>query len=128
MVFTDGKMTAQTTYELQKMFNVHGANEVYARISTRHHYTPGNGDHSLNRGLERAALAKALGLAFNPEIGLFKAYGDITCQPPPDFSDYHELKAPGEWTSLTLDQMLPILRSYGALVAREILNTGVKVS
>ena len=127
MVFTDGKMTAQTTYELQKMFNVHGANEVYARISTRHQYTPGNGDHSLNRGLERAALAKALGLAFNPEIGLFKAYGDVTCQPPPDFSDYHELKAPGEWTSLTLDQMLPILRSYGALVAREILNTGVKV-
>jgi hypothetical protein len=33
MVFTDGKMTAQTTYELQKMFNVHGANEAAWRLS-----------------------------------------------------------------------------------------------
>lgn len=127
VVFTDGKTTAQTTYELQKMFNAHGANEVYARISTKHQFTPGNGDHSVDLGLDRAVLAKALGLPFNPEIGLFKAYGDVRCQPSPDFSDYKELKVAGEWTSLTLDQMLPILRSYGTLVAREILETGVKV-
>jgi hypothetical protein len=32
------------------------------------------------RGLERAVLAKALKLPFDPEIGLWKAYGDVTCQ------------------------------------------------
>src|SRR4029453_18282811 len=33
----------------------------------------------------------------------------------------------GELASFTLGQRLPILRSYGSLVAREILNTGVQV-
>ena len=127
VIFSDGGAIAQTTDELQRMFKAHGANEVYARIATTRVLNPGNGDHSVNRGLERAVLAKALSLPFNPEIGLWKAYGDITCQPSPDFRDYPQLKAPGEWTSLRLDQMLPILRAYGAMVAREILNTGVQV-
>jgi arabinogalactan endo-1,4-beta-galactosidase len=34
---------------------------------------------------------------------------------------------PGPWTSLKLEQMLPVLRAYGALAAREILKTGVQV-
>ena len=126
-VFTDGEFTAHTPEQLQQLFIKYGANEVYARISTTRVFVSGNQDHSINRGLERAALAKALNLPFNPELGLFKSYGDITHQPSPDFTDYPQLKLPGEWISLTLDQMLPILRSYGKLVAQEILDTGVKV-
>ena len=128
MVYTDGKITAKSVEELQRLFAAHGATEVYARIATSRDKTAGFGDHSLNRGLMRARLAKSLGLPFNPELGLFKFYGDVRCQPSPDFSEYPELRVPGVWTSLTLEQMLPILRSYGALVAKTILDTGVKVN
>jgi len=127
LVFTDGIDTARTTEELQRLFMQYGANEVYARIATTRTYTVGFGDHSLTRGLERARLAQSLGLRFNPELGLFNIYGDVTCQPPPDFHEYPQLQLPDPWTSLTVDQMLPILHSYGAIVAREILDTGVQV-
>jgi len=127
LVFTDGIDTARTTGEVQRLFMQYGANEVYARIATTRTYTVGFGDHSLTRGLERAHLAQSLGLRFNPELGLFNIYGDVTCQPPPDFHEYPQLQLPGPWTSLTVDQMLPILHSYGAIVAREILDTGVQV-
>jgi len=125
--FTDGNTTAKDPTELQKMFIRHGANEVYARIATTQEYRTGFGDHSMNRGLERARMARALNLPFNPELGLFNIYGDVRCQPPPDFSGYPEIKVPGAWSSLSLRQMLPILRLYGASAARQILSTGVKV-
>jgi arabinogalactan endo-1,4-beta-galactosidase len=125
--FTDGKVTAKTPEDLQRMFVSHGANEVYARIATTQKYRNGFGDHSMNRGLERARMAKALNLPFNPELGLFNIYGDVRCQPAPDFSDYPEIKVPGPWTSLTIDQMMPLLRLYATLAARQILSTGAKV-
>lgn len=127
VTFTDGKVTATNPQELQKLFASHGANEVYARIATEQRYKIGPSDHSMERALERARTAKSLGLPFNPELGIFKTYGDIRCQPAPDFSDYPDIKVPGVWTSLTLDQMLPILRAYGAVAARQILSTGVQV-
>ena len=127
IVFTDGQVTARNAEELQRLYVRYGANEVYARIATTRSYRTGFGDHSLNKGLERARLAKALNLPFNPELGLFNIYGDIRCQPSPDFSEYPELKVPGDWPALSLEQMLPALRSYGAIAAREILKTGVKV-
>jgi arabinogalactan endo-1,4-beta-galactosidase len=127
ITFTDGKLTANSPEQLQKLFVSHGANEVYARIATTQHYRIGSGDHSVDRGLERARMAAALNLHFNPEIGLFNIYGDVRCQPSPDFSDYPEINLPAPWTSLTLAQMLPVLRSYGAAAARQILATGVKV-
>jgi arabinogalactan endo-1,4-beta-galactosidase len=125
--FTDGKITARNPEELQRFYQIHGANEVYARIATTQKYRTGFGDHSMNRGLERARMAKSLNLPFNPELGLFNIYGDVRCQPAPDFSDYPEIKLPGPWTSLTLEQMLPVLRLYGTLAARQILSTGVNV-
>lgn len=125
--FTDGKVTAKNTEDLQRMFVSHGANEVYARIATTQKYRTGFGDHSMERGLERARMAKALNLPFNPELGLFNIYGDVRCQPAPDFSDYPEIKVPGPWTSLSLEQMLGVLKSYGAAAARQIASTGVKV-
>jgi arabinogalactan endo-1,4-beta-galactosidase len=72
-------------------------------------------------------VAKKLGVPFNPELGLFRSYGDIRCQAPPDFSDYVEIDVPGQWESLTLEQMLPPLRAYGAVVAEMILDTGIDV-
>jgi arabinogalactan endo-1,4-beta-galactosidase len=127
ITFTDGKVTAKNPEELQGLFSRHGANEVYARIATTREYRIGFGDHSMSRALERARMAKTLDLPFNPELGLFNIYGDIRCQPSPDFSGYPEIKVPGAWTSLTLDQMIPVLRLYGAVAARQILNTGVTV-
>lgn len=127
IMFTDGKNTAQTPEELQRLFMKYGSNEVYARIATSHKSTPGFGDHSLELGLARARMARSLGLPFNPEVGLFKVYGDLRCQPSPDFSEYPELKVPGPWESLQIEQMLPVLRAYGATVAKAILDTGVKV-
>jgi arabinogalactan endo-1,4-beta-galactosidase len=127
IVFTDGKLSAKNPEELQKLFAAHGANEVYARVATTQKYRVGFGDHSMDRALERARMAKALGLSFNPELGLFNIYGDARCQPAPDLSDYPNIRVPGPWTSLTIDQMLPVLRSYGAVAARQILGTGVKV-
>jgi len=125
--FSDGTTPATTVEETQRLFVRHGANEVYARIATTQKYRTGFGDHSMDRGLERAKLAVALGLPFNPELGLFNIYGDIRCQPPPDFADYPAIKLPGPWSSLTLDQMIVALRAYGAAAARQIVSTGVHV-
>jgi arabinogalactan endo-1,4-beta-galactosidase len=125
--FSDGTMTAKTAEELQRLFVRHGANEVYARIATTQKYRTGSGDHSMDRGLERAKLAATLGLPFNPELGLFNIYGDIRCQPAPDFTDYPAIKLSGAWTSLTLDEMTAALRAYGAAAARQIAATGARV-
>jgi len=127
IAFTDGKVTAKNIEDLQRMFVSHGANEVYARIATTEKYRTGFGDHSMERALDRARMAKALNLPLNPELGLFNIYGDVRCQPSPDFSDYREIKVPGVWTSLKLEQMLPLLRDYGASVARRIASTGAQV-
>lgn len=126
--FSDGKRVARTAEALQRMFLEHGATEVYARFGTRRKFTPGEGDHSVERGLERARMAKTLGLPFNPELGLFAYYGDVTHQPEPDFSDYPEIKLPGPWHTLTIAQMVVPLRIYGALMAKEILATGAQVN
>jgi hypothetical protein len=128
ITYTDGNLTASSTEELQRLFVAHGATELYARFGTQRKFTYGNHDHSVERGLERARLAAKLNLPFNPELGLFAQYGDITHQPEPDFTDYPSLKVPGPWHTLTLAQMLPILRGYGALIADEILATGAKVN
>src|SRR5215470_14393106 len=125
--FTDGKLTAKSVEDLQRLFVSYGANEVYVRIATTQKYRTGFGDHSMEHALDRARMAKALNLPLNPELGLFNIYGDIRCQPSPDFSDYPEIKLPGEWTSLKLEQMLPVLRQYGATAARQIMSTGAKV-
>ncbi len=132
LTLTDGARTAKTVKQVQQLYLHHGATEVYARIGTLKHTgdnTAGNAESGLERGLERARLARDLGLPFNPELGLFAAYGDgATYQEPPDFSDFPSIRLPGPWTSLRIEQMIPPMRQYGALVAREILSTGVKVN
>ena len=118
---TDGTVTAHTLPELQRLYERHGATEVYMRIATKR-------TSATENGISRASFARSLGLPYNPELGLFGTYGDAaTYQDPPDFSDYPSIRLPGPWLSLTIDQMVPAMRQYGALAAREILATGVKV-
>jgi hypothetical protein len=126
---TDGTYTAESVREVQGLFMRYGATEVYARIATRKTASQGaEAEHGWERGLERARLARELGLPFNPELGLWAEYGDAgTYQQPPDFSSYPSIQLPASWTSLTLEQMLPPLRKYGAEVARQILGTGAEV-
>jgi hypothetical protein len=128
VTFTDGTTRAETTEQLAHMLRARGGTEVYTRVATRRLSQPGNGDYSFDRALERAVLARSMGLPFNPEIGLFSIFGDIGGQPAPDFSDDPSIPVPGEWHTLTLDQMLPVLTAYGERVARAILATGARVS
>lgn len=119
---------ATSTRELQRLFMAHGANEVYVRIATDRYATGSDTDHSLELGITRAKLAAELGLPLNPEIALFKTYGDVAGQPLPDFSEYPEIDMPRRWQELTVDEMLPILKQYGALVAKELTATGAKIN
>lgn len=127
-VFSDGTTTAKDVASLEAMLVAHGGNEVFARISTEKDPTTAPDDHSEATGLARAALAKSLGLPFNPELGLWSHYGDIGCEPGPDFSAYPSIQLPGPWSTLTVDQMIPALHDYGALVAKDIVATGAVVN
>ena len=111
---------------LIKLYQAHGATEVYARIATSQKY-PGGGDHTLATGLALAKAAVAAGLEFNPELGVFKFYGDVSCQPGPDFSGYPFPAPSTPWQQLSLGAMLPVLQDYGAYVAKRILDTGAQV-
>jgi hypothetical protein len=123
IVFTDGRRTARDLASLQRLFVAHGSTEVYTRIGTNRSAAGGPVETCLARGLERARLAKALDLALDPEIGLWIVYGGL-----PDFREYPELKVPGPWTRLSTREMAPVVRGFGAIVAREILATGVTVN
>jgi hypothetical protein len=126
--FSDGTRTATDLGSLTDLFVAHGETEVYARIATRKTKLAGTGanDSSLARGLDRAAVAKQKGLPFNPELGLFRTYGDVSCQTPPDFSEWG-ITLPGAWETLNDDQMATALRAYGAAVAKAILDSGARV-
>lgn len=125
---TDGRRTATDVECLQRLYVDHGATEVFARVATLKTATDGDAEHGLARALQRARLANKLRLPLNPELGLWKVYGDISHQPGPDFSEYPQISLPGPWESLTISQMAAALRQYGALVARQILATGVDVN
>lgn len=125
--FTDGSVTATDAASLEALYMAHGGNELFARISTERKKTAAPDDHSLETALSRAKLSIDLGLPFNPELGLWAHYGDISCEPGPDFSEYPEIPLPGAWATLTVSQMASALHDYGASVAAEILATGVTV-
>lgn len=123
VAFTDGVRVARDLEGLQRLFIAHGASEVYARIGTNRTAAGGPVETSLARGVERARLARRLGLALDPEIGLWLVYGGL-----PDFSEYPEIAPPAPWDRLKIEQMVPILRRFGGIVARELLSTGVRVN
>jgi len=126
--FTDGVRVATDMAGLEDLLMAHGGTEVYARFGTPKTKPAGAGgiDSSLARGLDRARIAQARNLPFNPELGLFRIYSDVSCQSQPDFTDWG-ITLPGAWETLTVDQMVPALQQYTALAATEILKTGVRV-
>jgi arabinogalactan endo-1,4-beta-galactosidase len=121
------RRSASTLAGVQRIFDQAGATEMYARVATVDEATNNTGGGA-TRAIERARLAKSLGLPFNPELGLWAYYGDIALQPSPDFRDYPDIVLPGPWVSLTIDQMADAMRKYGRAVARQILSTGVDVN
>ncbi|MGH7022737.1 MAG: glycosyl hydrolase 53 family protein [Caulobacteraceae bacterium] len=125
--YTDGRRVARTAEALQKLFVAHGSTEVFARIGTRRNFKRELGDQGVNRGLDRARLAKRLGRPLNPELGLFAYYGDASHQPEPDFSDYPQLRLSRPWHEMTIHEMASVLKDYGALIAAEIVSTGARV-
>jgi arabinogalactan endo-1,4-beta-galactosidase len=125
---TDGSRTARTVRELQRLFGRHGATEVFVRVATLRNARSGDAEYGFSRAIERARLARQLGMPLNPELGLWAVYGDIRSQPAPDFSDYPSIRLSGPWSSLTLSQMERALEQYGALAARQLLGTGVRVN
>jgi arabinogalactan endo-1,4-beta-galactosidase len=122
-----GHRTATTVADVQKIFNRAGATEVFVRVATVDE-TPGNRGGGATRAIERARLAKRLGMPLNPELGLWAYYGDIALQPSPDFRDYPQISLPGPWMSLNIDQMATAMRAYGRAIAQQILSTGVDVN
>jgi len=125
--YDDGVGVATTLAELEAQLRRHGATEVYTRISTERVEVGRGGEHSLDSALERAQIAVDMGLPLNPELALVGSYGDVSCQTPPDFTEYPDIVPPGAWETLTVDQMVPLLRAFAADVARELLATGVTV-
>jgi arabinogalactan endo-1,4-beta-galactosidase len=122
-----GNRTATSVADVQKLFVKAGASEVFARVATVDE-APNNRGGGASRAIERARLAKRMGLPLNPELGLWAYYGDIAMQPSPDFRDYPQITLPGPWLSLNIDQMSNALRAYGRAVAQQILSTGVEVN
>ncbi|MQY30936.1 hypothetical protein NRB56_65410 [Nocardia sp. RB56] len=128
---SDATMSARSPLDLQRLYNGHGANEVYARIATRRFVADGDTESGFERGLQRAGLAAQLGMPFNPELMLSAIYGDtFTYQVPPDFTDYPEIAAQQTrpWTSLPLEQMADLIGQYATAVAAQIVGTGARIS
>lgn len=60
VVFTDSEQEATSLPELQELYLLFGANEVYARISTYRNRSVGITNRSLEAGVRRAGLAALL--------------------------------------------------------------------
>lgn len=125
--FSDGKRTARNVVELEQMFIAHGGNEIFSRATTERNHSIGI-DQSLSATLARARMARSMQMPFNPEFQLNGLYGDLTCQPAANFTSYPSISNPGPWHTLTINQMVGVMREYGAFVAREIRATGVEVN
>jgi hypothetical protein len=127
-VFKDGRRTARSLVELQRLYMARGGNEVFARTGTARHLPEARRNGGPQAVIARARLARSLGLPLNPELLLCGVYGDVGLQPEPDFSGYPEIRLRAPWAELTIDEMADALRIYGELAAREILATGVEVN
>ena len=128
LVYRDGRRTARTLRELQALFVAHGSREVYARMGTSRLLPIGGRNSGIASTLARARLSRELGLAFNPELLLCGVYGDVAGQPAPDFSAYPQIRLRKPWHEVGIEEMADAMRIYGAIAAREILDTGAKVS
>jgi len=128
IAFRDGRRLAGDALALQKLMMARGSNEVFARLGSSRATTPRKPEGAMGAARRRAALARRVGLPLNPEFLLCANYGDMGGQPEPDFSGYPEIRLAKPWHELGIEAMCDAMRIYGRIVAREILETGVRVN
>jgi len=128
VVYEDGLTKAANMLELQRLMMARGGNELFARLGSSRTPGPRSSEASMVAAQRRARLARSVDVAFNPEFLLCAHYGDMAGQPEPDLSGYPGIALSRPWHELGIKEMCDALRVYGKIVAREILDTGVKVN
>ena len=143
--YSDGTRTATNLKELQEMYNVYGATEMYVRINTTRHYPEETVNdyyharmHCLDESLKACAVAAELSMPINVELGCFAAYSDAFESQYPDFSEHSDeelgIEYPKdkngnrkEWKDMTIEEICLVLKGYGKFVATAIKEKGANV-
>lgn len=124
LAFTDGRLTAKTPLDLQRLYNQHGSTEMWVRINMRRQ----GAGHAFSNSLEQLRIARELDMPVNPELLCVRDYMDMSKQDRADFTDYPEISLQRPWEECSLDEMCSALEQYGAAAARQILATGCRVN
>ncbi|ORX85598.1 glycoside hydrolase [Anaeromyces robustus] len=130
-----------TVEELEKLYIEKGATEMYVRIATKRHVTKdditdGEIDtnanvHTFDQAIELCRIAAKLNIPINPEVMCAYTYMDMEKQQAPRFNEYpeiYELQKGKDWSELSLDEIVVVLKEYGKFIATEILNTNCTVN
>jgi len=130
-----------TVEELEKLYIEKGSSEMYVRIATKRHVTKeditdGEVDtnanvHTFDQAIELCKIAAKLKIPINPEVMCAYTYMDMEKQQAPRFDEYldiYKLQNGKDWTELTLDEIVVVLKEYGKFLATEILKTGCTVN
>ena len=130
-----------TVEELQKLYMEKGSTEMYVRIATKKSVTSedktdGKIDtnanvHTFDQAIELCEIAARLNIPINPEVMCAYTYMDMEKQQAPRFHDYPEIYAlqkNKDWSELSLDEMVVVLKAYGKFLATKILETGCTVN
>lgn len=124
ITYTDGTAVAGSPVELQRLFNRYGASEMWVRINMRRR---GEG-HAFEHSLAQLRIARELDMPVNAELLCVRDYMDMSRQDTVGFEDFPEIALPRPWEACSLDEMVEALVQYGEIAAREVLDTGCRVS
>ena len=127
--------------DLEKLYIQKGATEMYVRIATKksvtsEDITDGEKDtnaniHTFDQAIELCKIAAKLNIPINPEVMCAYTYMDMEKQQAPKFHDYPEiykLQNNKDWSELTLNEIVIVLKAYGKFLATNILDTGCTVN
>jgi len=130
-----------TVEELEKLYFEKGATEMYVRIATKRHVTKdditdGEVDtnanvHTFDQAIELCKIAAKLNIPINPEVMCAYTYMDMEKQQAPKFDEYpeiYQLQNGKDWSELSLDEIVVVLKEYGKFLATEILKTNCTVN
>lgn len=114
---------------------------MYVRIATKksvtsEDITDGEKDtnaniHTFDQAIELCKIAAKLNIPINPEVMCAYTYMDMEKQQAPKFHDYPEiykLQNNKDWSELTLNEIVIVLKAYGKFLATNILDTGCTVN
>ena len=127
--------------ELEQLYIEKGATEMYVRIATKRKttdqdMTDGKIDtnanvHTFDQAIKLCEIAAKLNIPINPEVMCAYTYMDMEKQQAPRFEEYPEiykLQNGKDWTELSLEEIIVVLRAYGKFLATEILKTNCTVN